>query len=847
MELSISCPLCSQPGFSDVNSLWLSLIRVTTRQLTCPVCQDVLSGLDKLTIHLVSHSLHDQLVQACLSPNMSISPSTLSKGMEINKVTQCAESIPLPKPVTATSTQPLENSALPSYVFVNFPTFENVLMKERAHAAVSGNVGLPVVKENTPYRFMSSPKPEYPLVLMAKADDNTSATDNNPSMTPVLGQSTGVFSLNVSSQNPCPQLPQQEPSKLEETLNHQTSQIPKEEPHSQVSDSAICCQVCGLTFKDNNIAMLHQQLIHHQSPPGENYQVLPKSEDRPHCSKQRSRRGNVLNQQRDGALHRFPCHICNKVFRMRGSLMVHIRVAHTPNGTIGLASKLRSVSTALNSQSDVTSKLCLQNLSIKETTLSFSADETISDDCQERCKNKSLAVPKPTELSPPSSSPTFSYKLNSILPDKKLSSDQNTLENVVTTMVVCPTKCPPSFGQTESPGIIFPCNLCNKTYSKETLLLQHLKSHDSKQWECDVCFKSFTTKYFLKKHKRLHTGEMPYTCGICNKSFTFQQSYHKHLLYHSDDKPHTCTECGRAFKELSTLHNHQRIHTGEKPWACESCGKCFRQRVSYLVHRRIHTGAMPYQCTVCFKSFRYKVSQRTHKCVVQPSSDIASPPADLLQQLLESPRKEIETDGLLQDVALAGNINDRLTSLKDHLPHPPANKAYSLPTKDEANNQFTLESKDSSQLPSNSKCSNVEIESSFTHQLSLACHNICNDSQSGVVSPFPSIQRSEEISKAITSPIAKPELQLEKDCAIPRESQVDVSVMPHSTPPSSSDFNIDLLQDILSMVMSPSDSAPSPSTQMRHLSLTGGQNDEDFESGLELRQLLYGPCDSDTI
>ncbi|CAL4122397.1 unnamed protein product [Meganyctiphanes norvegica] len=137
---------------------------------------------------------------------------------------------------------------------------------------------------------------------------------------------------------------------------------------------------------------------------------------------------------------------------------------------------------------------------------------------------------------------------------------------------------------------------------------------DWKQWECDICKKSFTTKYFLKKHKRLHTGETPYSCAECGKTFTFQQSYHKHVLYHSDDKPHQCSHCGRCFKEMSTLHNHVRIHTGEKPFACETCGKAFRQRVSYLVHQRIHTGEMPYHCEACDRSFRYKVSLRSHKC-----------------------------------------------------------------------------------------------------------------------------------------------------------------------------------------------------------------------------------------
>ncbi|XP_017031213.1 zinc finger protein ZFP2 isoform X2 [Drosophila kikkawai] len=172
-----------------------------------------------------------------------------------------------------------------------------------------------------------------------------------------------------------------------------------------------------------------------------------------------------------------------------------------------------------------------------------------------------------------------------------------------------------------------------------------------KLWECDVCTKSFTTKYFLKKHKRLHTGEMPYTCEICARTFTFQQSYHKHLLYHSEVKPHVCGVCGRAFKELSTLHNHQRIHSGEKPFKCEVCGKCFRQRVSFLVHTRIHTGVMPYKCDLCQKTFRYKVSQRTHRC----AADDTQTPEQLIKAFLEGSNSPTQPSPASAEIAAITN------------------------------------------------------------------------------------------------------------------------------------------------------------------------------------------------
>ena len=119
MEVPIVCPLCSQPGFRDVDSLWLSLIRASTRQLVCPVCQEVLVGLDKLTIHLVSHSLHGHLVRACLASN---SPTTSVTPVKIQtNVVSEASQLPEPNGHVPAIIDDKANSPIASYILINFP------------------------------------------------------------------------------------------------------------------------------------------------------------------------------------------------------------------------------------------------------------------------------------------------------------------------------------------------------------------------------------------------------------------------------------------------------------------------------------------------------------------------------------------------------------------------------------------------------------------------------------------------------------------------------------------------------------------------------------------------------
>uniref|UniRef100_A0A182JYY2 C2H2-type domain-containing protein n=1 Tax=Anopheles christyi TaxID=43041 RepID=A0A182JYY2_9DIPT len=375
---------------------------------------------------------------------------------------------------------------------------------------------------------------------------------------------------------------------------------------SQVGPSnANHCSECDVVFRNSALLKMHREVFHDST--------------------------NIATTTTQVGVYdkRFHCHICPKEFKMKGSLKIHMRVVHDA-GSKKLcldSDSAATLSRAIESSSHMATDACLatgvNSLGNPSASVAQANGPTmvpIQMLFQPQLSPANDAVPLPPEP-----------HIIQIIDPRQLAQVVYLPPNAGSQQVSLPTQ--PS---THNAGVSQQARESFSLPSSPQQQHQQQPHDNAKQWECEVCRKSFTTKYFLKKHNRLHTGEMPYTCGICKKSFTFQQSYHKHLLYHSDEKPHVCSVCNRAFKELSTLHNHQRIHSGEKPFACETCGKCFRQRVSYLVHRRIHTGLMPYKCSGCDKSFRYKVSQRTHKCPASPPGTVVRKTGDLLQKLLQS-------------------------------------------------------------------------------------------------------------------------------------------------------------------------------------------------------------------
>lgn len=121
----------------------------------------------------------------------------------------------------------------------------------------------------------------------------------------------------------------------------------------------------------------------------------------------------------------------------------------------------------------------------------------------------------------------------------------------------------------------FKCETCGKTFAKKRYLRKHeLRQHGPKEqatttadlgknFKCIQCRAKFHTAQDLSNHMRLHAEKQAgdYRCDMCYKSFSKRSFLRQHQESHVGEVVYECTECDKAFAFPHLLEEHQRSHS----------------------------------------------------------------------------------------------------------------------------------------------------------------------------------------------------------------------------------------------------------------------------------------------
>ncbi|XP_036389531.1 zinc finger protein 341 isoform X1 [Megalops cyprinoides] len=204
-------------------------------------------------------------------------------------------------------------------------------------------------------------------------------------------------------------------------------------------------------------------------------------------------------------------------------------------------------------------------------------------------------------------------------------------------------------GQMKGKAQKLKCNFCEKTFTKNFDLQQHIRSHTGeKPFQCIVCGRAFAQKSNVKKHMQTHkvwpsgavstVSRLPITvkvvplCAEEDPEQPGEDDGDPGELEERDGDPHTegdsqgdakhagktkskqiilidssyqCQFCAEKFSTYFQLKSHMTQHKDEQVYKCvlKSCSLTFQKLDLFLEHIRTHQEQLTYRCHLCSKVF----------------------------------------------------------------------------------------------------------------------------------------------------------------------------------------------------------------------------------------------------
>ncbi|KAK2153104.1 hypothetical protein LSH36_307g02050 [Paralvinella palmiformis] len=279
---------------------------------------------------------------------------------------------------------------------------------------------------------------------------------------------------------------------------------------------------------------------------------------------------------RDKEKNRFVCELCGLKYRMKGSLMLHLRTKHSGDEQLShVLRQLQNNSCGRRSEMQTECPFCKDICSGQRIFTHMKLSHVGEQDffivyrTVEKQYYQQMYQRSRDETTSEKSCPHCSTEL------KKCSLKRH-IEN----------HCRMNSSRQQR----YHCHLCHYYSTDRSVLSQHKATahKDRPKYICETCGACYRTPVGLRQHSRIkhqRVWKKPlqwWTCQDCSKQFSSRLNLERHKPVHTREYQHICSFCGKKFKDPSSLLTHRRnIHQGHYRYTCEKCGHGM-ERKSYL-------------------------------------------------------------------------------------------------------------------------------------------------------------------------------------------------------------------------------------------------------------------------